>query len=63
VWSVLQELRLGLCDDVTLLINLSERLLDGQRRYVDFLMDNPPASILIYVPPTGSPASWDSLLT
>jgi hypothetical protein len=51
-WSVLQEMRLGLWDDVTHLINLSERVLDGQRPYVDFIMDNPPASLLIYVPPT-----------
>jgi hypothetical protein len=51
-WSVLQELRLGLWDDVALLINLSERLLDGQRPYADFGMDNPPASLLIYVLPT-----------
>lgn len=51
-WSVLQELQLGLWDDVTILINLSERLLDGQRPYVDYLMTNPPGSILLYVPPT-----------
>src|SRR5262249_23164755 len=51
-WSVLQQLRLGLWDDVTHLVDLSGRLLDCQTPYVDFLMDNPPASILIYVPPT-----------
>jgi hypothetical protein len=51
-WSVLQEMRLGLWADVTHLINFSERFLDGQRPYVDWFMDNPPASILIYVPPT-----------
>ena len=52
LWSVLQQSQLGLWDDVTHLIDLSARLLDGQRPYVDWLMDNPPASILIYVPPT-----------
>jgi hypothetical protein len=50
--SILQELRLGLWDDVTHLIDLSGRLLDGERPYVDFPEFNPPASILIYVPPT-----------
>ena len=51
-WSVLQELQLGLWDDVTVLISLSERILDGQWPYVDYLTSNPPASLLIYVPPT-----------
>jgi hypothetical protein len=50
--SILQELRLGLWDDVTHLIDLSGRLLDGERPYLDFPEFNPPASILIYVPPT-----------
>lgn len=37
-------------DDVSWLITASERLLDGQRLYVDILEPNPPASVWLYVP-------------
>ena len=37
-------------DDVSWLITASERLLEGQRLYVDILEPNPPASVWLYVP-------------
>jgi hypothetical protein len=37
--------------DVSWLITLAEKTLDGQRPYVDFIEANPPASILIYLAP------------
>ncbi|MDQ0471180.1 hypothetical protein [Labrys wisconsinensis] len=36
--------------DVSWLLTLGERLLAGERPYVDFVEANPPASILLYVP-------------
>jgi hypothetical protein len=36
--------------DVSWLITLGEKLLDGERPYVDFIEVNPPASIWIYLP-------------
>jgi hypothetical protein len=42
----------GLWDDVTWLIDLAGRMLDGQRPYVDFFEASPPLAILAYVPPT-----------
>src|SRR5580704_5369308 len=36
--------------DVSWLLTLAERVLDGQRPYVDFIELNPPASIYLYVP-------------
>jgi len=36
--------------DVSWLITLCEKTLDGQRPYIDFIEVNPPASILLYLP-------------
>ncbi|HLL26327.1 MAG TPA: hypothetical protein VKT73_01575 [Xanthobacteraceae bacterium] len=36
--------------DVSWLITLAEKVLDGNRLYIDFIETNPPASILIYAP-------------
>ena len=36
--------------DVSWLITLSEKVLDGQRLYVDFIEVNPPASVFLYLP-------------
>ncbi|MDQ0471182.1 hypothetical protein [Labrys wisconsinensis] len=38
------------CTDVSWLLTLGERTLDGAVPYVDFIETNPPASILIYLP-------------
>ena len=40
-------------DDVTWLIEVAERMLDGQRLYVDVLETNPPASVWLYLPAVG----------
>ena len=37
-------------DDVTWLIEVAERVLDGQRLYVDVIETNPPASVWLYLP-------------
>lgn len=39
-----------LCSDVSWLLTLAERMLSGQRPYIDFVEVNPPASILLYYP-------------
>ena len=36
--------------DVSWLITLSEKVLDGQRLYADLVELNPPASIILYLP-------------
>ena len=36
--------------DVAWLLTLGEKLLDGQRLYVDLIETNPPASVLVYLP-------------
>src|SRR3954465_10275637 len=36
--------------DVSWLITLSEKMLDGQRLYVDLIEVNPPASVFLYLP-------------
>ena len=36
--------------DVSWLITLSEKVLDGQRLYVDLIEVNPPASVFLYLP-------------
>jgi hypothetical protein len=38
--------------DVSWLITLCEKTLDGQRPYVDFIESNPPAAIYLYMPGT-----------
>jgi hypothetical protein len=40
----------ALSEDVSWLITLCEKTLDGQKPYVDFIEVNPPASILLYLP-------------
>ena len=42
----------GTSNDVSWLITLCERTLDGQRPYVDFIEFNPPAAIYVYWPAT-----------
>ncbi|HEY8579837.1 MAG TPA: hypothetical protein VIL72_08135, partial [Beijerinckiaceae bacterium] len=56
--------------DVSWLLVVGERLLNGDRLYVDLLEVNPPASVLLYLPAvwlgrvTGLPAeAWTSLTT
>jgi hypothetical protein len=39
--------------DVSWLITLSEKVLNGERPYLDFLEVNPPASIALYLTPVG----------
>jgi hypothetical protein len=36
--------------DVAWLLTVGEKVLDGQRLYVDVIETNPPASVLVYVP-------------
>ena len=36
--------------DVAWLLTVGEKVLDGQRLYVDFIETNPPASVLVYLP-------------
>ncbi|QUD88478.1 GtrA family protein [Phenylobacterium montanum] len=56
--------------DVAWLLTLGEKMLDGQRAYVDFFEANPPMSILLYLPAvvlgraTPIPAeAWVNILT
>ncbi len=42
--------RFGAIADVSWMITIGERWLDGQTPYVDFIETNPPASILLYLP-------------
>jgi hypothetical protein len=49
--AVLYQAAGSLPTDVSWLITLAEKTLDGQRPYVDFIEVNPPASILIYLAP------------
>lgn len=42
---------IGPNSDVTWLITVAEKVLDGQRLYVDLIEINPPASVLLYLPP------------
>jgi hypothetical protein len=37
--------------DVSWLLTVAERALDGQRLYVDVIEANPPASVILYMPP------------
>lgn len=48
--SIVCQVYMGTTTDVSWLITLGERILDGQTAYVDFLEVNPPASIFLYVP-------------
>jgi hypothetical protein len=49
--AVLDQVCSHLHDDVSWLITAGEEILDGKTAYVDFLETNPPAAILIYLPP------------
>jgi len=49
--AALLQVRFGTATDVSWLITLAERVLDGQTPYVDFIEANPPLSIYIYVAP------------
>jgi len=49
--AIVAQAHLGATTDVSWLITLAERTLDGEIPYVDFLEPNPPASILLYVAP------------
>lgn len=59
LWSVLAiealavaaQVRYGAVGDVSWMITICEKWLDGQIPYVDFIETNPPAAILIYLPP------------
>ncbi|HEV2078750.1 MAG TPA: hypothetical protein VGR19_02470 [Allosphingosinicella sp.] len=48
--AILQQCVIGLDADVSWLLTVGERVLDGQRLYVDIFEVNPPASVLIYLP-------------
>ncbi len=50
--AILVQARLGANADVHWLTDLAGRWLDGQTPYVDFIENNPPASIILYVFPT-----------
>src|SRR5690349_11187977 len=36
--------------DVSWLLTVAERVLDGQRLYIDVIETNPPAAVLLYLP-------------
>lgn len=48
--AVWQQVAMGLDCDVSWLLTVGERVLDGQRLYVDVVEVNPPASVLLYLP-------------
>jgi len=48
--AVLVRLWIVTATDVSWLITLSEKVLDGTRLYVDLIEVNPPASVLLYLP-------------
>lgn len=48
--ALLQSFLIPLDGDVSWLITISERLLDGQKLYVDVIEVNPPASVWLYLP-------------
>ena len=50
VAAILQQCLIGLDADVSWLLTVGERVLDGQRLYVDIFEVNPPASVLLYLP-------------
>jgi hypothetical protein len=49
--AAIAQIHWGTIADVSWLITVGERVLDGQKSYVDFIEVNPPASILLYLPP------------
>jgi hypothetical protein len=50
--AVAAQARFGAIADVSWMITISEKWLDGAIPYVDFIETNPPAAILLYLPPT-----------
>ncbi|MDP3895433.1 MAG: hypothetical protein Q8Q62_02030 [Mesorhizobium sp.] len=51
VLAVLYQLRWGTIPDTSWLITVCERVLDGDRLYVDIVETNPPFTIWLYLPP------------
>ena len=63
--AVVAQARFGAIADVSWMITISEKWLDGATPYVDFVETNPPAAILLYLPPVAlarglgaPPNSW-----
>lgn len=48
--AIVQQSIIGLDTDVSWLLTVGEKMLDGQQLYVDIFEVNPPASVLIYLP-------------
>jgi hypothetical protein len=48
--AVASQARFGAFGDISWLLTLGERWLDGQQPYIDFVETNPPASLLLYMP-------------
>ena len=51
VAAIVAQARFGAIADVSWMITISEKWLDGAVPYVDFIETNPPAAILLYLPP------------
>jgi hypothetical protein len=51
VAAVVAQARFGAIADVSWMITISEKWLDGATPYVDFIETNPPAAILLYLLP------------
>ena len=49
--AIVAQARFGAIADVSWMITISEKWLDGAAPYVDFVETNPPAAILLYLPP------------
>ena len=49
--AIFAQARFGAIADVSWMITISEKWLDGATPYVDFIETNPPAAILLYLPP------------
>ncbi len=49
--AITMQARLGAIGDVSWMITIAEKWLDGAVPYVDFVETNPPAAILLYLPP------------
>ena len=50
ILAIILRLLIVTATDVSWLITLSEKVLDGTRLYVDLIEVNPPASVLLYLP-------------
>jgi hypothetical protein len=48
--AIAAQWRFGAVADVSWMITIGEKWLDGQTPYVDFIETNPPASLLLYLP-------------